>query len=170
MCCDPKDFCRDYQSSIMNRVIDKFSNTITLLVTVPPTPARLKGKPSAQPQVNDDTANGFKDNFVDPNNANASGKGENVGGAEAVAGEQLGEGMDGSEEGENGNGQRNNQKQEVEVEDQGTSVAGEASSPVEMEEDKPAEEANSTENTNNEEEVRRDMDDVNRPLQRGTVS
>ena len=88
MCCDPEDFCRDYQHSIMNRVIDKFSNTSTLLVTVPPPQAQLKGRPSTQPHR-----------------------------------------------------QRSNKM--------------EANSTAEVED------------MNNEEEVRRDMDDVNRPLQRG---
>ena len=36
MCCDQDDYQRDFHFSMMNHVIDKLANTITLFVTVPP--------------------------------------------------------------------------------------------------------------------------------------
>ena len=60
MCCDAEDLERNFQESAMNRVIDKYANSITLFVTVPP-PAPPR---PAQPLTNG-AQEGFQDNFVD---------------------------------------------------------------------------------------------------------
>ena len=71
VCCDAEDVSRDFDQSLMNKVIDKYANTITLFVTVPPPPAHPKINPDGTPRepqtTPHDTQLGFQDNFVGNN-------------------------------------------------------------------------------------------------------
>ncbi len=68
VCCDAEDITKDFEKSTMNKVIDKYANTITLFVTVPPPPANPKLNPDGSlkhqttPQAT--PTDSFQDNFV----------------------------------------------------------------------------------------------------------
>lgn len=64
VCCDADDCQKEFSSSVMNLVIDKYANTITLFVTVPPPPINPKLNPDGTPKLTNGTLEGFKDNFV----------------------------------------------------------------------------------------------------------
>ena len=72
VCCDSVDATLQFEDSLMNKVIDKYANTITLFVTVPPPPANPKLHPDGTPKHPETTPHatpqqdqlGFQDNFV----------------------------------------------------------------------------------------------------------
>lgn len=78
MCCDPDDYKKDFESSGLCRVIDKHANTITLYVTIPPSPLKTKMRPNGTIS-NGPKEEGFEDNFVNANDG-AGSKSEEVNG------------------------------------------------------------------------------------------
>lgn len=67
MCCDAGDVEREFRDSDMNHVIDKYANSITLFITVPPPPPAPRLLPAFPhaPRLPLTNGEGFEDNFVD---------------------------------------------------------------------------------------------------------
>lgn len=171
MCSNAEDFEREFLSSLMNSVIDKYSNAITLYVTVPPPPAKPSRNPDGTLKPAHPVTNGpqqrFEDNFIEGESSpekQVSDSGQTTvdsecsEGSSATAQAGVSEALkeDGPDMATDGDGR----EEEAEVKDKAVSVD------ACVESSNQREDVSGSENSERENGVLGTMEDANRPLQR----
>ena len=102
VCCDADDYQRTFRDSMMVKVLERYANTINILVTVPPArpprpplPCNFPASNICSQDVSVDGASGFEDNFVEKVRVSRTDDAATVPSAQHGAGVGSAEGING---------------------------------------------------------------------------